>query len=95
MIMASIALSTTMGVLIHDSQIDRASIAALSIEARTDAEGKGLFPELHVHGEHTKVSKRQARIATPDPRDQMKNRNQKKTSGKFRKSGQAYFYQPA
>ncbi|NLA43333.1 hypothetical protein GX865_04260 [Candidatus Saccharibacteria bacterium] len=93
MIMASIAVSTTMGVFMHDSQLDKAAVTALSSHERTNDSGATLKPELHVHGEEIKVAKRQGRTSTPDPRDQRKNRV-KKSSNKLSKDGQAFFFQP-
>lgn len=95
MVMASIALSTTMGVFMHDSQLDRAAVTALSAHERTDdGQGGPLKPQLHVHGEEVRVGKRQARTGTPDPRDQRKNREQKKVANKLSKNGLAFYYQP-
>lgn len=92
---ASIALSTTMGVFVHDSHIDRAAMAALTQAESPDRAPSKLQPELHPHSNHARVSKNPGNANAPDPRDQMKNREQKKVAAKLSKSGQTAFVQPA
>lgn len=85
LVMASVALSTTVGVFLHDSHLDTATITALRRDTR-DKDGSKLSPELHTHAEHMKIKKASNRSTSPDPRDQLKNR-QKKMSPKLTKSG--------
>lgn len=85
LVMASVALSTTVGVFLHDSHLDTATITALRHDTR-DKDGSKLSPELHTHTEHMKIKKAANRSTSPDPRDQLKNR-QKKMSPKLTKSG--------
>lgn len=85
--LASIALSTIMGVLVHDSHLDSATITALTSNNKDNndtASGK-LSPDLHTHSENMKV-KKSHRTVVSDPRDQLKNRH-KKVSPKLSKSG--------
>lgn len=86
--MASVALSTTVGVFMHDSHIDAATITALTAREKNDKDVNGkLTPELHTHAEHLKIKKSTGgRSTSPDPRDQLRNR-QKKMSPKLSKSG--------
>lgn len=98
LIIASVALSTTMGVFVHDSHLDRATLAAMTrAEAKTDPSATSavkIQQELHTHGEHARVTKNPGNANAPDPRDQTKNREQKKVSNKLSKTGQAAFFQP-
>lgn len=91
---ASVALSTTLGVFVHDSHIDRAATTALVRAEATDNQASKLSPELHVHGEHPRFTKKPGAKA-PDPRDRIRNREQKKVSPKLTKTGQAAYYVPA
>lgn len=87
LMMASVALSTTVGVFMHDSHIDAATITALTAREKNDKDVSGkLAPELHTHAEHLKIKKSAGRSTSPDPRDQLRNR-QKKMSPKLSKSG--------
>lgn len=93
---ASVALSTTLGVFMHDSHIDRATMTALGKGLVSDDRTKSkLQAELHTHSTHARVSKNPANANAPDPRDKIKNREQKKLPGKFARSGQSLFVQPA
>ena len=81
---ASLAISITMGVFLHDSHLDMATVSAITrvdLTSKDVAEGK-VSPELHTHGEHVSVKK----AGRHDPRNQLKNR-QKKTSPKLTNSG--------
>lgn len=92
---ASVALSTTMGVFVHDSHVDRAAITALNkVPSANDGMQSKIQPELHTHSAHARVSKNHANANSPDPRDQIKNREQKKVATKLTRSGQALFVQP-
>ncbi len=84
---ASLAISITMGVFLHDSHLDMATVSAITrvdLTSKDVAEGK-VFPELHAHDEHVSV-KKAGRHVSYDPRNQLKNR-QKKTSPKLTNSG--------
>lgn len=85
LLLASIALSTTVGVLMHDSHLDVATITALARREASDKDSK-ISPELHTHSEHLRLKKTTNRTASPDPRDQSKNR-QKKTAPRLTKGG--------
>lgn len=87
LMMASVALSTTMSVFLHDSHLDVATITALSKYdlGEKDASATKLSPDLHTHSEHMKM-KKSGRHTLSDPRDLLKNRH-KKMSPKLTKSG--------
>lgn len=93
MIMASIALSTTMGVFVHDSQLDKAAVTALkSTHERVEAGGAKLAPELHTHAEHTKLKKHTHKAN--DPRDKIRNHNHKKAGRKTSRNGLTFAFLP-
>lgn len=78
----------------HDSQIDRATTAALIRAEASESQAKAPSPDPHVHAEHPRLTKKSGAKA-PDPRDKVKNREQKKVSPRLSKSGQAMYFQPA
>lgn len=95
MMMASIALSTTMGVFVHDSQLDKATVTALTAHhEKTETASAKLAPELHVHGKHIKV-KKHAHVSAPDPRDKVRNHKHKKGGRKTTKNGLTFSFIPA
>lgn len=93
-LLASIAISTSLGVFMHDSQLDKAATTALIRAESSEAKVKTSSPDPHVHSEHPRVSKKPGAKA-PDPRDKTKNREQKKVAPRLTKAGQAMYFLPA
>lgn len=92
-LLASIAISTSLGVFVHDSQLDKATTTAMVRAESSEAKGKVSSPDPHVHSEHPRMSKKSGSKA-PDPRDKTKNREQKKAAPKLTRTGQAAYFLP-
>lgn len=86
--MASIAVSATMGVFMHDSHLDNAAITAFTTLKHEEAESSNskVSPQLHVHGEHLKVKKR-SRTSNPEPRSRNRTYKKRKNDKKPNRGG--------
>ena len=91
--MASIALSTMTGGFLHDSQLDKATVTAMTeTHERVEKAGGKLAPELHTHAEHTKLKKH---AHASDPRDKTRNYKHKKVGRKTERNGLSHYFLPA
>jgi hypothetical protein len=92
-VLASIAISTSLGVFMHDSQLDKATTSAIVRAESTESQAKAGSPDPHVHAERPRMSKK-AGSRMPDPRDKTKNREQKKVAPKLTKTGGSMYFLP-
>ena len=81
-----LSLATMFGLLLHDTQIDRAAtIVPARIASVSTFESEIKTNDLHIHAERVSVSENLGRLGNSEPRVQPRNENDKKyvTQKKF------------